>query len=143
MEPGLVKHGVFEVDGVSVATELHKVTNCSDTQFQLPLGALDHRAAGLRICLNHLHANIYMYAELEFLSGNSLFVIFFTPQTTCLPYPSHAAVVNPPWRTSATALSSVGHPSQPPALVAAETPPDKPCISLAHWTESQADQNKR
>lgn len=33
VESGLVKHGVFEVDGVGVAAELHIVTNCADTQF--------------------------------------------------------------------------------------------------------------
>lgn len=58
VEPGLVKHCVFEVDGVSVAAELHIVTNCTDTQFQLQLPALNHRAVGLRICLYHLCANI-------------------------------------------------------------------------------------
>lgn len=64
VEPGLVEHGVFEVDGVCVAVELHIVTNCTDVQFQLPLGALNHRAAGFRICLYHLHANIYMFVQL-------------------------------------------------------------------------------
>lgn len=57
MEPALIEHGVFEVDGVGIAAELHIVTNCADAQFQLPLGALYHRAAGLRICLYYLYAN--------------------------------------------------------------------------------------
>ena len=61
VEPGLVKHSVFEVDGVCVAAELDVVTNCVNVQFQLPLRALNHRAAWLRICLYHLHANIWMH----------------------------------------------------------------------------------
>lgn len=62
VQPGLVKHGVFEVDGFGVAAELHVVTNCAYTQFQLPLGAVNHRAAGLRIGLYLLRAN--MFAQL-------------------------------------------------------------------------------
>lgn len=62
VKPGLVKHGVFEVNGVGVAIELDIVANCVNMQFQLPLRALNHRAAWLRICLYHLHAKIYMDA---------------------------------------------------------------------------------
>lgn len=142
MDPGLVKKCVFEVDGVGVAAELNIVTNCADTQFQLPQRTLNHRAAGLRICLYHLHANIYNYnCELV----NSLFKISFNSQSTRLPYSSQAAVVllKPPWKNSATALSSAGRPSQLPPLLAAGTPPDKLCISLACCSKSLVDWSKR
>lgn len=107
VEPGLVKHGVFEVDGVSVAAELHIVTNCVDTQFQLPLRALDHRAARLRICLYHLHANIQNTCLLNYICGLvslpdvfhiaiNIFTLFFTccsgAPAACLGELSHCTV---------------------------------------------------
>lgn len=59
VEPGLVKHGVFEVDFFhrSITAELDIVTNCINMQFQLPLCPLNHRAGRLGICLYHLCAN--------------------------------------------------------------------------------------
>lgn len=61
VKPTLVKHGVLEVDGFCVTAELDKGTNCADTQFQLPLRALNHRAVWLRISFYCLHANIHMH----------------------------------------------------------------------------------
>lgn len=69
VEPRLVKHGVFEVDDLSVAAELCVVAQCTDAQFQLPLRALYHRAAGLRICLYHLHANMQHMHRVYLLTG--------------------------------------------------------------------------
>lgn len=131
MESGLVQHCVFEVDGVCVAGELHIVTNCADTQFQLPLRPLNHRAAWFRICLYHLNTSICVCLWLVNcyckLSLQNLF-------STCVPYSSQVAVFVFPKSAvshSATALSSVGRPSLPLPLVAAGTPPDKLYISLA------------
>lgn len=66
LEPGLVKHSVFEVHRVSVASELHKITHCADTQAQLQLWSLYHRAGGLKIICHHrLHTNTgFMFAWL-------------------------------------------------------------------------------
>ena len=137
VEPGLVKQGVFELNGVSVASKLHKVTNCTDIQFQLQLRALYHRTAGLRICLHHLHANIastcLLNSDCQWVTVSS-----FTLQSTSVPYCSYAAPA-----FSATAPFSVCHPSQPPGPVAAGTPPDKPYISSTVLSESLADWTER
>lgn len=59
VKPALVKHGIVEVDGLSVAAELHIVANCLDAQLQVPLGVLHHGAAGLGVRVNNLHAQMH------------------------------------------------------------------------------------
>lgn len=124
VQPALVKHGVVEVNGLSVAAVLHIVTHCFDAQLQVPLGVLHHGAAGLGVCVDNLHA------KKKAPSQTSLCVRFSQHLWTATrPYSSRVALVWPEsvLENPATAPSSCDRPSQPLGQEAVGTPPGRSC----------------